>query len=129
MSGAATAPRTGWATGADAALRASGIALAALAWEAFARARPSTFFPPLSRTLATLGRMALDGSLPSHLLVSSFRGIAGFALAIALGVPLGLLLGHGAPRAHAVLEPALRVASQVNPFALLSVFLLVFGGG
>jgi len=114
---------------AEASLPWTGVAAAALLWELSARLRHSPFFPPLTAALGTVARMIRDGSLPSHVAVSAFRGLSGFAVAITLGVPAGLWLGHRAPRLHAAAEPLLRVASQVNPFALMSVFLLVFGGG
>lgn len=112
-------------------LRVSAVAAVAAIWEAAPRARwvDATFVPPLSAVLATLRAMALDGSLSSHALVSSFRGVLGILVAAAVAFPIGLALGVFGPRWYAALEPALRVGSQINPFALLSVFLLFFGAG
>lgn len=115
----------------EASLRWSGVAMVALLWEVAPRAHwvDATFVPPLSAVLATLGRMALDGSLASNVLVSSFRGVMGLLVAALAGVPLGLAFGYFAPRWYAVLEPTLRACSQINPFALMSIFLLFFGMG
>jgi NitT/TauT family transport system permease protein len=100
-------------------------------WEASARWGwvDRAFFPPFSEVCATIARMALDGSLYSNVLVSAFRGVLGFVWAIIIGLPVGAMLAYRAPDVYAVIEPFLRVLSQVNPFSLMPLFLLFFGTG
>jgi len=115
----------------DRLLRWSGVTVFLLLWETAPRAGwvDPYFAPPFSAVLGALGRLAAEGTLASHLLVSAWRGLSGLAVAVAVGVPAGFLLGQRFRRAGEALEPLLRLLSQVNPFTLLPLFLLFFGIG
>ncbi|GLI39449.1 ABC transporter permease [Geobacter hydrogenophilus] len=115
----------------DRILRWSGVAVFLLLWETAPRAGwvDPYFAPPFSAVLGAFGRLAAEGTLASHLLISAWRGLSGLAVAVAVGVPAGFLLGRHSPRAGEALEPLLRLLSQVNPFTLLPLFLLFFGIG
>lgn len=115
----------------DRLLRWSGVTVFLLLWETAPRAGwvDPYFAPPFSAVLGALGRLAAEGTLASHLLVSAWRGLSGLAVAVAVGVPAGFLLGRRFLRAGEALEPLLRLLSQVNPFTLLPLFLLFFGIG
>ena len=113
------------------ALGWSGVVSFALLWELSGRLGwvDRAFVPPLTEVVGTIGQMTSNGTMISHVLVSTFRAVLGFVFAIAIGLPLGILLGYRAPLAYAIVEPLLRVLSQVNPFSLMPVFLLFFGSG
>lgn len=112
-------------------LRCSGLAGFALLWELSSRLRwiDPTFAPALSTVVATIGRLIVSGALLFHVCISAGRALAGLGLGLLIAVPAGLVLERWAPRARLVLDPFLRVLSQVNPFSLMPVFLLFFGSG
>jgi NitT/TauT family transport system permease protein len=56
------------------------------------------------------------------------RALAGFAIAVAIGVPLGLVIGWYRTLA-ALLNPLLELFRNTAPLALLPVFVLVLGMG
>jgi NitT/TauT family transport system permease protein len=87
------------------------------------------FLPPLSQVLETILRMAGSGSLVTHVLLSSGRAAVGLLIALVLGLPAGLVLGYRYPGSYLTMVPSLRLLSHVNPFAMMPVFLLVFGIG
>ena len=62
-------------------------------WEVFARIRGGLLLPPFSRTAVAFVDL-MRGPLPAALWVSNQAMLAGFALAMVTGIPLGLLLGR-----------------------------------
>jgi ABC-type nitrate/sulfonate/bicarbonate transport system permease component len=89
---------------------------------------PSRHFPPVTGMLARLAEEAQTGDFWTALL-DTLRGWAiGFGLAIAIAVPLGLLLGSSA-----VFYRALRVPVEflrpVPSVALIPLAILVYGTG
>src|SRR5688572_12539528 len=52
--------------------------------------------PPPSDVVTTFVRMATDGSLAKHVAVSLFRVLQGFAIALIVAVPIGILMGSAA---------------------------------
>ncbi len=105
------------------------VTLAAL-YEAAAR---SGFFapallPPLSTVAHTLIAMLADGSMLDHAAHTLARVLIGSALAVAVGLPLGILMG----RFRAVEGFVLPLASALMPIPSLAwvpVFILWFGIG
>ncbi|GAA4533666.1 ABC transporter permease [Amycolatopsis samaneae] len=87
-----------------------------------------TFLPPISEDLRALWGLALDGQLADHLVASIARSAAGFAVAVAVAVPLGLLIGWYRPIAR-FLQPLLELARNTAALALLPVFTLLLGIG
>jgi NitT/TauT family transport system permease protein len=87
-----------------------------------------TFLPPVSEDLVALWDLVLDGQLAEHLLASIGRSAAGFAVAVAVAVPLGLLIGWYAALAK-FLQPLLELARNTAALALLPVFTLLLGIG
>jgi NitT/TauT family transport system permease protein len=112
------------------ALGAAGVALFALAWEAFARSR--LFAPALTPTVAAigvaLGRMILDGSLFGHVAFTLYRVLSGLALAALVGIPLGMLMGRFRPVERFFL-PLMSVLMPIPSLAWVPVFILWFGLG
>src|SRR5476649_871090 len=80
----------------------------------------STFLPPFSEVLRALAGMLATGELQAHLFASGARALAGFAIAIAVGVPLGLVIGWYRGVAK-ILNPLLEVFRNTAPLAILPV--------
>lgn len=114
-----------------AALRWLPVAALLSAWEVAARcdAVDRLFLPPPTEIARTVWALLRTGALLEHIAASMARVAAGFVVALALGVSVGTWLGNVRSEVRQVIDPFLRVLSQVNPFSLLPVFLLVFGSG
>jgi NitT/TauT family transport system permease protein len=108
------------------------IAIAALlaVWETFPRLNvvDATFLPPLSQVLQAWWALAASGQLAQHVEASLARSLSGFGLAIAVAVPLGLLIGWYKPVAT-LLSPLLELFRNTAALALLPVFVLILGLG
>ncbi|MDU6374164.1 MAG: ABC transporter permease, partial [Bradyrhizobium sp.] len=65
------------------------------AWEILPRLGlvDTTFLPPFSTALSAFVEMARSGELVEHLAASAGRAFSGLILAVAVGVPLGLVIG------------------------------------
>ena len=102
-----------------------------VAWETIPHLDGQTalFLAPPSAVLQALWKLAVEGKLAHHIATSLFRAIAGLILAVAVGVPLGFLLGGWFPRFERVVNPLLRFLGEVNPFSLFPVFMVLFGIG
>jgi hypothetical protein len=73
--------------------------------------------------------MLVTGRLHVHLFLSLQRALLGFTIASLAGLPLGFLLGGWFKRFEEHLNPLLNILSQVNPFSVFPVFVLLFGIG
>jgi NitT/TauT family transport system permease protein len=106
------------------------IGLLAAVWEVLPRlgVLDATFLPPLSQVLAAWWQLLVSGQLAEHLQASLLRSLAGFGLAIAAAIPLGLLIGWYSPVAT-LLNPLLELFRNTAALALLPVFVLVLGLG
>jgi NitT/TauT family transport system permease protein len=87
------------------------------------------FVPTFTDVLTTLWELLLHGALLRHILTSLARVALSFLFALGIGVTGGALLGNAHSQWRVLLDPFLRVLSQVNPFSLLPVFLMIFGSG
>jgi NitT/TauT family transport system permease protein len=84
--------------------------------------------PPLGIVARTLASMLLDGTMLGHAAATLYRVLCGFALAVAVGLPLGVLMG----RFRAVENFILPLAGALMPIPSLAwvpVFILWFGLG
>lgn len=113
-------------------IRRGALSLVALSVIYEALARSGTFAPALLPTLPSVARALidglLDGSLLGHVLATLDRVLLGMSLAIAFGLPLGILMG----RFRAVEGFFLPLASALMPIPSLAwvpVFILWFGLG
>jgi len=99
-------------------------------WEIAPRVRlvDEVFLPPLSEAVVALVDMAREGELTEHLTSSIGRALAGFAVAVVLAVPLGVLIGWYRPVAD-FLNPILEIFRNTAALALLPVFVLILGIG
>ena len=121
--------RTVWAA-TTAGRRTIAIILFLATWELAPRAGlvDRTFLPPVSEIVPALWELARNGQLWTNTEASLTRSLTGFGLAIAVAVPLGLLIGWYKPVAE-LLNPLLELARNTAPIALLPVFILILGIG
>ena len=72
------------------------LLIAAACYEAIARsgAFPAALLPTLPTVARTLVSSMLDGTLPEHAAYTMYRVLFGLALAVAVGLPLGILMGR-----------------------------------
>jgi NitT/TauT family transport system permease protein len=89
---------------------------------------PDSLFPGPLAVLRGLGGELRSGRLLDDAIASLFRVSAGFLLAVALGVPLGLLLGHSA-RARAAFLPMVNFFRNLSPLAWIPFAILWLGIG
>jgi NitT/TauT family transport system permease protein len=110
--------------------RTAAIAALLAVWETFPRLNvvDPTFLPPLSEVLKAWWALAVSGELAQHIEASMLRSLSGFGLAIAIAIPLGLLIGWYRPVA-AFLNPLLEIFRNTAALALLPVFVLILGLG
>jgi NitT/TauT family transport system permease protein len=110
--------------------RSAAIIALLVVWEAAPRLGlvDSTFLPPFSEVLVAWWQLLADGQLLDNTLASLGRSLTGFGLAVAVAVPLGLLIGWYRPVAE-LLGPLLEVFRNTAALALLPVFVLLLGIG
>jgi NitT/TauT family transport system permease protein len=106
------------------------LLMAAAAYEAMAESGifPKALLPVLPKVAGTLLDMLADGSMLRHAFYTLSRMLTGFALAVAIGLPLGILMG----RVRAVEGFFLPLVSALMPIPSLAwvpVFILWFGLG
>ncbi len=109
----------------------SGIIGFFLLWEIAPRVGlvDGQFIPPLSAVAIAIGKLAANGELFIHIAASLQRTFIGLAMAVALAVPAGFLLGGVFPGMSRQMRPLLRILGQVNAFSLFPIFILFFGIG
>lgn len=88
----------------------------------------AAIFPPLDEILAALWKALSTGRLLPDIAISLQRSGTAFAFAVALGIPLGLLMGRFRP-IEAALDPVLQLFRQTSALALYPVFILFLGLG
>jgi len=93
----------------------------------------SAFVLPSPATLwAEFGALVAKGyagkSLTEHILASLFRTFTGLGLGIAIGVPVGLLMGSNRI-ANAILGPIFSFLRPIPPIAFIPLMILYFGIG
>jgi ABC-type nitrate/sulfonate/bicarbonate transport system permease component len=103
---------------------AAGLAL----WEVVGHYTSPAFLVPLSETLSRLWELSADGRLWTQFLDSSTLFLSGFALALVVGVPAGLLLAR--VRALRIgIEPYLMIFYATPMVALIPFILSLMGFG
>jgi NitT/TauT family transport system permease protein len=101
--------------------------LIAIWWIAVIATKSLIFPSPLQVAAATV-ELAREGTLWDHIGASLFRVAAGFALAVLVAVPLGLLMGWVAG-AYAMLNPVVQILRPISPIAWIPLAILWFGMG
>lgn len=90
------------------------------------------FLPGPGEVLLTGYELVVDGyrdvTLFAHILISIGRALAAFALAAALGIPIGLLMGMS-PTFNALLDPFVQFLRPLPKLALIPLVIIWFGIG
>ena len=97
-----------------------------LSWDGGVRLSGSDLFPKPVDVARGIGELAAKGLLLKYIVASLFRVSWGFACAVLVGVPLGLVLGWFRP-AFLALNPMIQVLRPISPIAWIPVAILWFG--
>ena len=84
--------------------------------------------PKLQSIFSTLYAMLADGSMIEHAAFTLYRVMFGFCLAVAAGIPLGILMARFKPVENFLL-PLVSALMPIPSFALVPLFMLWFGIG
>jgi NitT/TauT family transport system permease protein len=106
------------------------VGAALVAWEAAARSGrwSKLLFPSLASVFNELAAFFTKPEMLREVLVSLERALGGFALAAALGILLGMLMGRSKLVAG-LLDPLFSGTYAVPKLALFPIFIFVFGIG
>ncbi|MGY1458508.1 MULTISPECIES: ABC transporter permease [unclassified Luteimonas] len=104
------------------------IVLLLAAWWATVAWTHSVIFPTPWKVMSGTLELVRDGTLWWHIAASLGRVGAGFALAVAVGVPLGLWMGWKRG-AHDALNPLFQILRPISPIAWIPISILWFGIG
>jgi NitT/TauT family transport system permease protein len=88
----------------------------------------SVIFPTPLQVVAGILELARDGSLWADIGASLYRVGAGFLLAVAFAIPLGLWMGW-VRGAYATLNPIFQMLRPISPIAWIPIAILWFGVG
>ncbi len=86
------------------------------------------YLPPTSDVMLALWRMLTEQGFGSHILSTTGNWLLGLGAAIAIGVPLGLLLGS-VPMLNEVSRLVVEFLRPIPSVALIPLAVLVFGSG
>lgn len=104
------------------------LALIVGLWWLLVALSASLIFPTPWQVLTGTAELVRDGSLWEHIAASLFRVGAGFLLAVALAVPLGLWMGW-VKGAFVTLNPVFQILRPISPIAWIPIAILWFGVG
>jgi NitT/TauT family transport system permease protein len=106
------------------------LVVAALVYELAARsgAFPPALLPTIPTIFTTLVSMLADGTMLWHAGYTLYRVLFGFALAIVVGLPLGILMARFQPVERFFL-PLISALMPIPSFSLVPLFMLWFGIG
>lgn len=100
----------------------------AVLWEVVGRAGLSELFPPMTNVLARLGEIVPTESFGHALGITARAFAIGAGVSIALGVPIGVMMGRWR-MADAVLMPWVNIFVSAPLSALVPAIMAVFGFG
>ncbi|HEY7765970.1 MAG TPA: ABC transporter permease subunit [Aestuariivirgaceae bacterium] len=104
------------------------LILWALVWEAFGRSGASLVIPPLSNIFARILEIVPTPSFLNALWITGRSFFIGNAIAVAVGVPLGILMGRSVV-ADRILLPWVNMFLSAPLTALVPVIMVLFGLG
>lgn len=104
------------------------IGLLVLWWGISYLMNNATLLPPPTRVAQALSNNLLNGSLVPHVLASLSRIFVGFLLALAVALPLGLLMGLSR-RAEDLVDPFIELFRPIPPYAWIPIAIMWFGVG
>ena len=99
-------------------------------WELVAQAElvNPLIVPPLSKIFRIFFELSFSGQIPTQILVSMKRAAAGYFLAAAVFIPLGIFMGLS-QTVHRLFEVVVEMLRPVPPPVVIPVALLFFGLG
>jgi NitT/TauT family transport system permease protein len=97
-------------------------------WWGLVRWTGSAIFPTPGQVVTGTVELIRDGTLWQHIGASLLRVAAGFLLAVAVGVPLGLWMGW-VRGAFDTLNPVFQILRPISPIAWIPIAILWFGVG
>jgi ABC-type nitrate/sulfonate/bicarbonate transport system permease component len=97
-------------------------------WEIVGRNTSAAFMVPLSETLVRLWQMVASGQLVAQFLDSAALFVTGFALALVVGMPAGLLFARIRPLRVAI-DPYVMILYATPMVALIPFILSLMGFG
>lgn len=86
------------------------------------------FLPPVSEVIEALIKMISSGALIDNILISLQRAFLGFALAVLVAIPLGILMGWY-KLFEKFVDPLIQAFRNTSTLALYPVFILFLGIG
>jgi NitT/TauT family transport system permease protein len=104
------------------------IAFLIAAWWIVVVESESVIFPTPWQVVTGTYELIEQGTLWNHIGASLFRVGTGFSLAVAVGVPLGLLMGWLAG-AYTTINPLVQMLRPISPIAWIPLSILWFGVG
>jgi NitT/TauT family transport system permease protein len=106
------------------------LLVTAALYEAVARSGwfPAVLLPTIPSIVDALIASLRDGTMIWHALYTLYRVMFGFALAIVVGLPLGILMAR-IPRVEHFFLPLISALMPIPSFALVPLFMLWFGIG
>ena len=96
------------------------------AWHVMVKASGSEIFPTPFAAFAGIIELVKYGVLIKYIVASLFRVSIGFLLALAIGIPVGLLIGWFS-RAFYAFNPIIQILRPISPIAWIPVAILWFG--
>jgi NitT/TauT family transport system permease protein len=98
-------------------------------WEIVSRSGIFVYImPPFSLIILRLIQMLLSGALTEHIVASLTRSFMGYALAAALGISLGIILGWSS-RVYRIFEPLIELLRPIPSIAMIPLAILWLGIG
>lgn len=101
-----------------------------LLWEMVTRYSgwSTNVFPGSIAVLTSMGELIANGTLLKNTVASLFRVSVGFTIAVALGIPLGIIIGR-LEIAKLLLNPLIQFLRPISPLAWIPLAMLWFGIG
>ena len=104
------------------------ICVLLILWQIGVSRQASHLLPTPLATLRGIFDLIQHGLLLKYVVASLFRVTWGFALAVLLAIPLGLLIGWYS-RAEMAFNPLLQILRPISPLAWIPIAILWFGVG
>jgi NitT/TauT family transport system permease protein len=104
------------------------VAVLLLLWQIAVTRHSPHILPTPWGVVTGIGELLQHGLLLKYVVASLFRVTWGFALAVVLAVPLGLIIGWNR-RADMALYPLIQILRPISPLAWIPLAILWFGVG
>lgn len=112
----------------DTALRLSGLAVALVLWEIGGRMLGPALFAPPTMVLPTLWNLVTASDTLAVLGRSLLDMVAGYGVAVLIGIPLGILMGHS-KLCDQLFRPWMSIFIVTSLASLVPLMILLVGSG